>query len=91
MEKSKVKIGGIYKLDWELIEQDDYFCKCGGSFRFLKRRNEESAVKGEVVQISHNKDAVNLRFFNKNDEYLDYFWVYAEKLLPISNTIKKVE
>lgn len=91
MEKSKVKMGGVYKLDWELIEQQDYFCICGGTFHFLKRRNEESAVKGEVVQISNRDDAVNLRFFNKNDKFLDYFWVYAEKLLPISNNIRRVE
>lgn len=91
MKKSKVKIGNIYTLNWKLIKEQNYECKCGGTFHFLKRRNNESKIKGEVLEISSNRQSIHLRFFNKNDEYIDYFWVFAEKLIPVSNTIKKVK
>ncbi|MFW6281533.1 MAG: hypothetical protein ACOC1O_01905 [bacterium] len=91
MTNKDLILGGVYKLNWELIEEEDYHCDYGGTFMGLMGLAPKDKLFGRVVSISEEDlKKVEIRLFTKNRKFHNWFLV-CDKLIPVENSIKKVE
>lgn len=90
MEKIKLKEGMIYKLDWDLIIERDYFCECGGSFLEIAKLTDKNKLFARLETIEEQHERVKVFLYSKEESYYDW-WLNPKKLIPIKNSVKKVK